>query len=247
MFLQIAAQRLGQPLRRMVETLARLREQAVRRAAARAPAAPDGGGGRSMPLVKQRSSAALEIQRLRQQFGAHRHRHFGRGGRRRRAACRTAKSISVVSVSCPTAEISGIALAAAARTTISSLKAIRSSTEPPPRATMIRSGRGRCAAAERVEAARWRRRPRPAAFSPCTATGHSSTRRGKRACSRCMMSRITAPVGEVTTPITSGRNGSVFLRAASNRPSAASVFLRSSSSAISAPRPASSTCSTMIW
>ena len=28
-----------------------------------------------------------------------------------------------------------------------------------------------------------------------------------------MMSRITAPVGEVMTPITSGRNGSFFLRA----------------------------------
>ena len=27
-----------------------------------------------------------------------------------------------------------------------------------------------------------------------------------------MMSRITAPVGDVTTPITSGRNGSGFLR-----------------------------------
>ena len=33
------------------------------------------------------------------------------------------------------------------------------------------------------------------------------------ASSRCMMSRITAPVGDVTTPITSGRNGSFFLRA----------------------------------
>ena len=48
-------------------------------------------------------------------------------------------SISVVSVSCPTAEISGIAEAAAARTTISSLNAIRSSRLPPPRATMISS------------------------------------------------------------------------------------------------------------
>src|SRR5260221_13275687 len=50
--------------------------------------------------------------------------------------------MSVVSVSWPTAEISGIAEAAAARTTISSLNAIRSSRLPPPRATMRRSGRG---------------------------------------------------------------------------------------------------------
>ena len=51
-------------------------------------------------------------------------------------------SIRVVSVSCPTAEISGIAEAAAARTTISSLNAIKSSRLPPPRATMISCGRG---------------------------------------------------------------------------------------------------------
>ena len=44
-----------------------------------------------------------------------------------------AKSIRVMSVSWPTAEISGIMLSAAARTTISSLKAHRSSMEPPPR------------------------------------------------------------------------------------------------------------------
>src|SRR5262249_39641635 len=52
-----------------------------------------------------------------------------------------AKSMSVTSVSCPTAEISGITLAATARTTISSLNDHRSSSEPPPRATMRRSGR----------------------------------------------------------------------------------------------------------
>ena len=61
------------------------------------------------------------------------------------------------------------------------------------------------------------------------------------------MSRITAPVGEVTTPMTSGRNGSSCLRAASNRPSAASFFLRSSNSAISAPMPAGSRLSITIW
>ena len=52
------------------------------------------------------------------------------------------KSISVVSVSCPTAEISGMSLAAAARATLSSLNPHRSSIEPPPRATISRSGRG---------------------------------------------------------------------------------------------------------
>ena len=61
------------------------------------------------------------------------------------------------------------------------------------------------------------------------------------------MSRITAPVGEVTTPITSGSHGNSCLRAASNRPSAASFFLRSSISAISAPMPAGSSDSITIW
>ena len=58
---------------------------------------------------------------------------------------------------------------------------------------------------------------------------------------------MTAPVGDVTTPITSGRNGSSCLRASSNRPSAASFFLRSSSSFISAPTPAGSRLSMTIW
>ena len=50
-------------------------------------------------------------------------------------------------------------------------------------------------------------------------------------------------VGEVMTPITSGRNGIGCLRAGSNRPSAASFFLRSSTSAIRAPRPAGASVS----
>ncbi|ODN71685.1 hypothetical protein A6302_00929 [Methylobrevis pamukkalensis] len=41
--------------------------------------------------------------------------------------------------------------------------------------------------------------------SPCTRTGQTSTCTGNRAVTRWRMSRITAPVGEVTTPITRGR------------------------------------------
>ena len=85
------------------------------------------------------------------------------------------------------------------------------------------------------------------ARSPWTATGHTITGRGQRSLKRCMMSRITAPVGDVTIPMLRGRNGMRFLRAASNRPSAASFFLRASSIAIKAPRPASSIRSTMSW
>ena len=164
-------------------------------------------------------------------------------GARRSAAW----SISVVSVSWPTAAISGMALAAAARTTISSLKAHRSSRLPPPRATIRRSGRGTGpsggrALKPRIAAAIW-----PAACSPWTSTGQSSTWRGKRSARRWRMSRITAPVGEVTTPMTRGSIGSGRLRAASNRPSAASFCLRSSSSLSSAPTPATSSASMISW
>jgi hypothetical protein len=42
---------------------------------------------------------------------------------------------------------------------------------------------------------------------------------------RCRMSRMTAPVGEVTTPITSGSHGSNCLRASSNRPFGGELLL----------------------
>ena len=61
------------------------------------------------------------------------------------------------------------------------------------------------------------------------------------------MSRITAPVGEVMTPIVSGRNGIGRLRSSSNRPSAASALRRASTNAISAPTPAGSIASMTIW
>ena len=159
-------------------------------------------------------------------------------GARRSAA----KSISVVSVSCPTALISGIGDSAAARTTASSLKAHRSSIEPPPRATISRSGLLGIAPNPRIAAAIL-----GAAPSPCTGTGQTMTCVGQRSASRCRMSRITAPVGLVTTPMVRGRNGSRRLRPSSNKPSAASAFRRLSSSAINAPSPASSSLSTTIW
>ncbi len=164
-------------------------------------------------------------------------------GARRSAA----KSISVVSVSCPTAEISGMEEAAAARTTTSSLNAHRSSRLPPPRPTISTSGRATAPPAGRALNPSMAAAIFSAAPSPCTGTGHSTTWRGNRSATRCNMSRITAPVGEVTTPITSGRNGIGFFRAASNRPSAARRLRRSSSSLSSAPAPASSTDSTTSW
>ena len=162
-----------------------------------------------------------------------------------------AKSISVVSVSWPMAEMSGMALLAVARTTISSLKPHKSSSEPPPRATMMRSGLGMLAGFWLVSSLR-ALKPSIAALtsaaqvSPCTRAGQMMTWQGKRSLMRCIMSLITAPVGEVMTPITLGKNGNGCLRSVSNRPSAASFFLRASSMAINAPTPAGSKRSMMI-
>ena len=123
------------------------------------------------------------------------------------------RSIRVQSVSWPTAEMSGILLAATARATISSLNPHRSSRLPPPRATISTSGLGigpstGSALKPLIAAA-----TSDAHVSPCTLTGHSSTRAGNRSVNPASMSRITAPVGEVTTPMTRGRNGSLrFLR-----------------------------------
>ena len=83
-------------------------------------------------------------------------------------------SAMLKSTSCPTAATTGSSLAAMARATISSLKAHRSSREPPPRPT---SRASKCTLPSRCQrlarsmaAAIWR-----AASSPCTATGSRET------------------------------------------------------------------------
>ncbi len=158
-----------------------------------------------------------------------------------------AKSIKVVSASWPTAEISGMVLAYAARTTDSSLNAIRSSRLPPPRATISTSGRGTLDFFPKALKPLMAAVISVAAFLPCTVTGHNKTCLGKRSSRRCRISRNTAPDSDVTTPITSGRNGRSFLASRSNRPSAANFLRRSSSSFNSAPSPAIAKESTTIW
>ena len=44
----------------------------------------------------------------------------------------------------------------------------------------------------------------PQAASPWTTTGQTMTRQGQRSAIRCRMSRMTAPVGLVITPIVRG-------------------------------------------
>ena len=220
-----------------------------RRAAAHAaPAAPRAGGaGRRAPATARPPAVPGAGSRV---SCALRNRPAPRRARRApalpfpprrsalaRMARSAAKSASVVSVSCPTAEMIGMLHAAIARTTTSSLNDHRSSIEPPPRATMTRSGRvsGGIASKPRTAAATSSADP-----APCTLTGHTSTCVGQRSSSRWRMSRMTAPVGEVTTPIRRGRYGRRFLAEAANSPSPANLAFNFSSSAISAPSPASS-------
>ena len=61
------------------------------------------------------------------------------------------------------------------------------------------------------------------------------------------MSRMTARVGNVTTPNDPRQERGLRLRAVSNSPSSASFLRRASSKAISAPIPAGSIVSITIW
>jgi hypothetical protein len=62
-----------------------------------------------------------------------------------------------------------------------------------------------------------------------------------------MMSRMTAPLDEVTTPMRRGQNGRRRLRSGANSPSAASLRFSSSKASISRPAPAGSSAVTDIW
>ncbi len=134
-------------------------------------------------------------------------------------------------------------LAAAARTTASSLKAMRSSRLPPPRATISTSGCGSSggrALNPAMAAAIF-----SAAPSPCTGTGQSRIGRGNRLAMVVLISCNTAPWAEVTTPTTRGSIGSGRRR--SNSPSPCNFTRSASMRASSAPAPAYSSRSTMSW
>ena len=134
-------ERAGKPVANLVEPLQQGRKKRLRlgptasgqleslAASARAPR-------QAMPA---RGAGARRAEPTARREPARRSRPRRSASERDRSA---AKSIKVVSVSWPTAEISGIGNSAAARTTSSSLNGHKSSIEPPPRATISRSGRG---------------------------------------------------------------------------------------------------------
>ena len=120
------------------------------------------------------------------------------------------KSISVISVSWPIAEIIGIFDSKTLRTRSSSLKPHKSSILPPPLAIMITSGFSKLLCSNK-----WK--PSIASItsseddSPWTLTGHTVTLTGNLSWILWSISFITAPVGLVITPILLGKNGISFL------------------------------------
>ena len=131
------------------------------------------------------------------------------------------KSAMVKSVSWPTADTTGASEAAMARATGSSLKAQRSSRDPPPLPTISTSTPARLSSLipETMEAA---------APSPWTSAGARMMSAGNLDAEVVMMSWMTAPFSDVTTPILRGYLGRGRLRVGSKRPSASSLLLRAS-------------------
>ena len=130
--------------------------------------------------------------------GQHRRGDLRGGGGGRRARRSETKSIRVVSVSCPTAEIRGMAPGGDGRAPAPRrVKGHRSfHRAAPPRATIskVRTGQGMAV----VDSDRSRGLPPPPAplqSAPCTTTGQTITCAGQRSAMRCRMSRITAPGG----------------------------------------------------
>ena len=164
-------------LDRLVEALPPLVEQPARIAEARAQPAPARGARRAAD-----SASARPPRRCRSASSARRSASTGTAssaaadgvGARRSAT----KSAMVKSVSWPTAEITGTRQATMARATGSSLKAQRSSSEPPPRATMMTSTSG-----DRGQAAQ-RRRDRQRRALALHRRGREQDRHRKRAGAR---------------------------------------------------------------
>ena len=133
------------------------------------------------------------------------------------------KSAIVKSVSCPTAEITGSSESYIALATISSLNGHKSSNEPPPLATIITSANFFSFIvfiASTIFSA---------APGPCTGTGNSFIYTfGFLLVDTFIISLITAPVFDVSTPIHLGISGIFFLWLWSNSPSFSSFAFISS-------------------
>ena len=156
----------------------------------------------------------------------------------------------VKSVSCPTPLTTGTGLAAMVRASGSSLKAHRSSIEPPPRTSRMRSIGGAPALRAKLACgacpdcasrysfcSAWD--SSAGAPTPCTAAGTSSTGMcGTRRARVLSTSCSAAAPRDVTRQMPRGSAGSGRLRAGSNRPSACSRAFSRRNCSNSAPWPA---------
>ena len=147
-------------------------------------------------------------------------------------------SVRDLSVACPTAEITGALDAAIALTSASELNADRSSLEPPPRPIMITSTFSLFSSSSAWIIVM-------SAPSPCTVAGARRISAGNWSIAVLMMSLMTAPVSEVTTPIVRGNLGSFLFLSASNSPSFRSLFVSSSNAFFCSPSPNSARFLTM--
>ena len=86
-----------------------------------------------------------------------------------------------------------------------------------------------------------------AAPSPWTRAGASMISAGKRDADVVMISCMTAPFSEVTTPIVLGYRGRLLFRDCSKRPSDSRFFFRASKARYRSPTPAGLMLSTTNW
>ncbi len=146
------------------------------------------------------------------------------------------KSMIVVSVSWPTAEMMGTEQSNTAWATSLSLKAHRSSMEPPPRPTIITS-------TPNASSARMPLTMLPTAASPCTMAGYRMIcTYGFLLPATWMMSRTAAPVSAVTTPKVLMNLGMGCLYSRANMPDSSSSRFSISNRSYSCPLPSSIIC-----
>ena len=186
----------------------------------------------------QHQAPAQAVETLLQVAGVGR-QQFG-GGRRRRARASATKSLIDTSVSWPTALTIGVAQAATARATASSLKHQRS------------SGNRRPGQDQRVEALPVGQLQRADDLRDGLAALHCGGHQGQLDL-RCAAAKHAddvadhRPLGELTIPMRRGWAGSGRLRSLANRPSPASFSFNASKARRRAPSPAGSTVSAISW
>ena len=131
------------------------------------------------------------------------------------------------------------------RANCSSLKAHRSSIDPPPRTSKIRSSAGAPGSGAQALSLWMACTSSPGALVPCTDAGAITTAMcGTRRCKAVTTSCRAAAPKDVTTPMARGMVGNARLRAASNKPSRSNLALSRRNCSNSAPCPAGRMLST---